>query len=57
MFGISPDTLKGLRNFLKDILATMYATMREQMIYGESLEPVKLFERISELQQRFNTPE
>ncbi len=32
-----------------------YATMREHMIYGESLEPIKLFERISELQKRFNS--
>ena len=32
-----------------------YATMREQMIYGLSLEPNQLFERIVELQQRFNS--
>ncbi|RKR84071.1 nucleotidyltransferase AbiEii toxin of type IV toxin-antitoxin system [Mucilaginibacter gracilis] len=30
-----------------------YATMREQMIYGDSLEPVQLFDRIKELLERF----
>lgn len=32
-----------------------YLTMREQMIYGESLEPMELFKRIYKLQKRFNS--
>jgi hypothetical protein len=40
----------------KDLMAAYqsdYETMREQMIYGNSLDPAQLFDRIKELQERF----
>lgn len=51
-----PDTIdflppeEFLEGYYKD-----YATMREQMIYGDSLTPEELFGRIKELLERFRT--
>lgn len=38
---------------LIDAYKADYETMREQMIYGDSLKPAELFERIKELNKRF----